>query len=338
MSLQTILTRISSDLGISITTESELDWAITKVNELAKELYDSKDIKDCLREVTINLDTDDEGPVFSSLVSLPHFVGELRGIRYSNITGGKIPLNDMRPRYHSGKGWGANSFAIPYRLVREDAPIKHDIVNASVLTISVDVAESVDVHVVVVGQTDNSSRVQEIITLTAGQLTVDSVGNFEEIESISKLEYTNNDIIITDVESNEIATIPNNSLQSLYKWLELNDANASIAGTAALSGQLSAIDLLFKQRFMPFVNLYDEFVCRGCDSILFYKFAAWYEAKTPGYEQRALMAQGKADELLSNLLIDSETGVAMEMQFGPNGLLEVQQPASYYGGYRFRSV
>ncbi len=328
MSLKIILTRISSELGISITNDSELDWAITKVNELAKELYESKDIKDCLREISINLDTTDSGPVFSSLISLPYYVGELRGIRYSNLPGTKIPLNDMRPRYHSGKGWGANAFGVPYRIVREDAAISHDIVNASVLVFSIEQAVEVDIQIVVVGKTTLANRRQEIVTIPAGSLTASSNGNFEEIDSITKTDYTEVNVFVTDVEGNELAMISNNCLETSYKWLEISDANANIQSSPV--GQLSSIDLLFKHKFLPFVNLYDEFVCRNCDDIIFYKFAAWYEARTPGYEQRALMAQGKADELLSNLLIDAETGVNLELQFGANGLLDIQQPRGYF--------
>lgn len=323
MSLQTILTRIASDLGISITTDSELEWAISKVNEVAKELYESKDIKDCLREQTFNIDLGAEGPLYSSLISLPYFVGELRGLRYTNIVGGNIPLNDMRPRYHSGKGWGANAFSIPYRIVREDASTSREIENASVLSVSVEQASDEDINVVVVGKTTLANRLQEIITLSAGQLTVDSVNCFEEIDSIAKLEYTSVNVSISDVEGNELAVIPNNRLDATYKWLEISDANANIS---TITGQLSAIDLLFKHKFLPFVNLYDEFVCRGCDDIIFYKFSAWYEAKTPGYEQRALGAEAKADALLSNLIIDAETGVNLELQFGSNGLYDAQQP------------
>lgn len=322
MSLQKILVDIGTELGIDITTDSERAWIIEKINDAAKELYDSDDIPGCLRELTFNIDTE---AVESSLVSLPGYVDKLRGIRYTSVQGGKVPLNDMRPRYHLGKGWGANAFALPFRVIREEYPLKREISNASILTFTLPNVETVDINITVIGRTANSDRFSEVVVIPAGELTVSSVGNYEDIENIEKYTTNNYNISVTDVENNELAVIPNNILSPLYKLLELTDANLS-NGVVVNYGGLTAIDILFKTRFYKFVNLRDEFPCPNCDRIIFYKFAAQYLAQQPSLLGHAAAAQEKARMLLENLNVDSEDGKELELQFGRNGLLEAQNP------------
>lgn len=326
MALKAIITRIASELGYSVTTESELDFLTTKLNELGKALYQSKDIKGCLWEITVYLDSDDEGPLFSSLVSLPHYVGNLRGLRYSNVVGGKIPLNDIVPRYHYGRGWGANAFTLPYRIINDNSPIQREISNASTLTFSIANPVSKDINVAIIGKTSTANKKQELVTIVAGETSVECIGNYEEIYSITKDGPCDEDITITDADDNEMGVIPNDKLSPLYTVIEVNDANASIAANTTPTGVLASIDILYKKRYYPFVNLNDEFPCPDCDDILFYLFAAWHESQTPGMEARTGGAAQTANTLLDNVLIDKETGVSMDIQFTPNGLLEAQRP------------
>src|SRR3954465_665596 len=117
MPLSKILLDIATETGISISNDNERAWIVDKVNDVSKELYESNDIEGCLREQTFNIDTDVQNV---SQVSLPFYVFQLRGLRYSNILGGKIPYEDMRPRYSLGRGWGANTYALPWRQTRQD--------------------------------------------------------------------------------------------------------------------------------------------------------------------------------------------------------------------------
>lgn len=323
MSLQKILLDISTELGISVATDAERSWIIEKINDAARELYESQDITGCLREQTFNADSD--GPQFSSLVALPYYVDQIRGMRFSKLMGGKISANDMRPRYHFGRGWGTDSFVMPYRIVRERAPLKRDISNASVLKFTIPEAEAVDVVINIVGETTNSARSAEQVTLIAGDLSVTSSGNFVDVTHIEKSAVNVNDIIITDVEDNELGVIPNSEVIPIYKWLELQDSNAGFAGSTQFN-QLTAMDFLYKVRFTPFVNLYDEFPCPKCDRIIFYKFAEYYEGQQTGHETRVAMAAAKSAQLLDNLNTDSEAGKDMEIEFGSNGFTEAQQP------------
>lgn len=320
MALSKILLDIATELGIDITSDTERSWIVEKVNDAAREIYESDDIPGCLRELTFNIDAEAQE---SSLVSLPGYIDKIRGLRWTSVQGGKIPQNDMGPRYHLGKGWGANAFSLPFRTIREVYPLRRDISNASVLTFTLSVEETVDVTITIVGKTNNSDRFSETVVIPAGDLFVKTTGNYEEVLSILKSATNLYNITITDVENNNLGTINNGDLSPAYKILELIDGNL---GPQVNYGGQTAIDILYKTRFTPFVNLADEFPCPNCDRVLFYKFAEYYLAQMPGRLTDAIAAGKKAEILLTNLNIDTEGGKELELQFGRNGLLEAQNP------------
>jgi len=329
MPLSKILLDIATETGIAVTNDNEKAWVIDKINDIAEEMYASQDITGCLREMTINIDAGDDGPVYSSLVALPYYVDQLRGLRYSQILGGKIPMELMQPRYSLGHGWQNNPYSLPFRIVRDNAPLKREISNASVLTFTIPEPQSGNIVLNVVGKTTNATRAQETVTLVAGSITVSTVGNFEDVETISKNAVCGVDITVEDVDGNILAEIPNSELRPLYKWLELRDANASF-GTATPLLTLSSIDVLYKTRFTPFANLQDEFPCGSkCDRAIFYRFMAYYEAMKQGNEARASAMLQKSDELLRNLNTDNEIGKQLELQFGRDGRLDAQIPARW---------
>lgn len=332
MSLQAILTDIASELHIPLNTDDEISWAVSKVNAVAKELYEGQDITGCLREQTFNLDTDTKE---SSLVALPFYVDQLRGIRFSMLPGGKIPMNDMRPRYHTGRGWGANAYSVPFRITREQATLKRDIANASVLTFSVAEAEPTDIIIHIVGETNNAARYSESVTLSAGELSVDSVGNYITTPvNLEKETVSQQDITISDVDGNELAVIPNFELKPAYKWLELVDANAGVSSFLPTYTSFTAIDILYKLRYQPFRDAFDEFICGPkFDRAIFYQFAAWYEGQKPGSENRAMGYLQAAQTIIANIQRDTEGAREMEIEFGRNGYESCQQPFRWYANF-----
>lgn len=335
MPLSKILLDIGTETGISVANPSEREWIIDKINDIALELYQRVDIDGCLREQTFNIDQGEDEAQYSSLVALPYYVDQIRGLRYTQWPGGKIAQNDMRPRYSIGKGWGdgSNEFSLPIRVVRDEAPLKRDITNASVLTFSVNSPATVGISIYIVGRTTNAERAQETLVLDIGEIEVQTAGNFESIESISKVVVYDQDIYINDVDGNELAILHNSQTKTCYKILELQDNNAGYQSGVVRAGGFSAIDLLYKTKFTPFANLQDEFPCGPkCDRTIFYQFVAMYAAQN-GQPDKATGYAAKADELLGNLNTDAETGKEMSFQFGRNGFNTTQQPFRYGWGW-----
>lgn len=327
MSLAKILLDISNELSISAQNDNERLYLIGKINDAGKELWESNDLPGSLRECTFNIDTAAQE---SSQVSLPFYVDKIRGLRFSAIQGGKIPLNDQRPRYYYGRGWGANSFAFPWRKTREAYPLQREIVNASVLTFTVALVEIEDIIINIVGKTDNSDRFNEVVTIVAGTLTADSIGNYEDITTLSKNAVNTNNIIVTDVEGNEISIIPNSELAPRYTIIALVDANTQF-NVIPNYNCYSSVDVLYKQRFTPLVNLSDEYPAPNCDRLLFYKFSEFYWSQQPGNEDRAILAARKTAQILNSLNGDDEAAQERELQWEPNGVYEAMNP--YRLGY-----
>lgn len=328
MSLQKILLDIASECGVSISDDTERLWAIKMVNDAAKELWETEDLVGSLRELTFNIDSDAQS---SSMVSLPGYVDQLRGVKYSQVLGGKIPQNDMRPRYHFGRGWGANAFAMPVRVVRESSPLKRDIINASIITFSIPESEDNDIVITIVGETTNSSRTAEKVTIIAGSTEVSTVGNFiGDLINIEKTSTNINNITITDVDYNELGVIFNNELKPKYKWLELQDNNV-LRGQSNTSPIYTSIDILYKPKFIPFVELFDEFQASDkYDRAIFYKFQELYFAQQDGKLENAILAGAKVKKLVDDMNIDSEQGRELEMEFGRSGFADAQNPYTPY--------
>lgn len=325
MSLQKILLDIASEVGVSISNAEERLWATKMVNDAAKEIYESADLVGSLREITINIDTDAQN---ASMISLPGYVDQIRGIKYSAILGGKIPQNDQRPRYHYGRGWGSNAISLPIRVVRESAPLKRDISNASLLVFTIPIVESSDIVITIVGQTTNSNRVSEKVTIVAGTLTVATLGNFIDVVNIEKDTVNVNDITVTDIDDNILSVIPNHQIKPLYKWLELTDNNV-LGGQTINTNIYTAIDILYKPFFEPFVELFDEFQAGPkYDRAIFYKFQELYFAQQDGKETKAIVANSKVTSLLDSIGVDTDQARTMEVEWGRNGLSDAQNPHS----------
>jgi hypothetical protein len=111
--------------------------------------------------------------------------------------------------------------------------------------------------VIVNGQTSRAANVTEILTFAVGNTVKATVNLFEPespfgITSIKKSRYTNSDVVILNsATQGEIGRIPNNQLYASNLRVQILDYNAS---TPFIIGE-DCVEVLFKQRFSPFVNL-----------------------------------------------------------------------------------
>jgi hypothetical protein len=159
----------------------------------------------------------------------------------------------MRPRYH-GVPWTQ-----PYLQWRQIAatPLHTPLTNAGPLTFQISAAEVNPFDIIVNGQTSLAANTTEIITFTPGELVKNSVNLFEPenpfgITSIKKSAYTNSDVaVLVSATQTEVGRIPNNQLYASNLRVQILDWNA---GTPFIVGE-DCVEVLYKQRFSPFVNL-----------------------------------------------------------------------------------
>jgi hypothetical protein len=325
MSLKSILLDASSILGLDLTNPKELAFYIQNVNQAAEELYNSCDLPGSIKEqVFQNPDVD------ASMIALPYYVGHIRGLRYSYFYGVKIALKDLRPRYHS-KSWDSCNL-LTYRLKNTKSPLARDIVSEGPLTFTLSKAEASDVTIDLVCSTKNSKSISETLTIPTGTLTVTSTLVPTEVLGIVKTSgVTSYDITVKDINNLVLAEIPNSEVSPCYTILQIQDPRFLTTGNSSLS----TIEVLYKTRFRPFVNMSDEFVCPNCDKLLFWKFSEHYASYKPGWEDRAILAAKKVSQIKAELFANDEMGKEQDIQFGENPFNAIQERIENRYAFRY---
>lgn len=321
MSLCNILLDIASTLGLDdLTDEDRKQYYIDKINIIAEELYNGYDLPECLREHVYQAEPlEEDVSTEPSLLSLPYEVKHIRGIRYFNITGGKIDLTTLRPRYHKD-AWGTDSL-LKWRARRSDYCFRKTLLDLTPLTFTLFKEEEEDVNINIKGKTDFSDNIQESVIIPAGQLSVISEEAYMEA-CFEKLDFNKYNISVTDLNDEEISVIPNCLKRPYYQIVQfLENTTLNLVNTFAND----TYEVLYKQRFIPFINSHDEFPVPNCDHIIFWKFAEWWESQQEGHEQRAILANTKAKELLEELLRDDDDSKDKEVNFEENRFIAIQR-------------
>jgi hypothetical protein len=331
MPLKTILINCATEIGLQLTNVADKAFLIAKINEAAEDLYTSDDLVDCLREQVFSFEVDDQQ------ITVPWYVYKIRGARWSRL---KLPirLDDYRPRYAT-QGYSEMLWrGMTWRIKNKQA-IGKDISNAAPLTLSIALPETVAFTVNITGSTANSIRITEQVTFAPGDITKTCVNTFISnngyfpIESITKDILTNNDVIITDTNGEEISRIPNSELSASYTVIQITDFDQS----TFINDGCSCIELLYKTKFTPFRNDFDEFPCGPIyDQCIFYKTLEIFHGKN-GEVEKAALAKLKCDQLIGNLAQETELGENIRLDFGYNRFLRAQNRGvtniKYYDRY-----
>jgi hypothetical protein len=79
------------------------------------------------------------------------------------------------------------------------------------------------------------------------------------------------------------------------------------------------VEILYKIRFQPLQDDYDEFVCPGYDDAIIWKTLSYLLAKKD--TEKAGMAEAKANQLMRQMSDDTEESVSKEVEFLQNNSL-----------------
>lgn len=303
MSLRTILIDLGADLGIDITSDSERALAVHRINQAAQEIYEANDLIGSLREEVFDPNTT------TQQVALPFYVGQIRGIRYYDSTSRqRITIQDIRSRWNHGMG--NEVWMLRWRLISNKWPLKQNINNQSALVLSVPMAEEVCFNVTIIGQTSNSTRINETITFCPGDLTHTTKNNWKNIESIRKDITTKYDITVKDVDDVELSVIPNICHSPSYVILQVLDYE--------ISSQY-AIEILYKLAYFPFKEDDEDFIVghSSYDKAIYWKYLEHEYARNKDPDG-ALAAHTKCDEVISQIMNNNDSGTAKTINFAPN--------------------
>ena len=293
MSLLSIRAEVASKLGFNVSNEDERLWINDLINKAAKEIWDTNNLVNTNKELVLYFDGT------TKQVALPYFIQQGLAYRYYNSQY-KIPVNGMEPRYQV-QGFG--QYLLNWR-EKGKSPLAVQISNQSILKFTLSQRETVAITLNIVGRTPNSYRIQEKVIIPIGSLTAISINDYIEIYSIEKSDVNVYNITVSDVDDN-------------------------IEGNVATSG----VEVLYKNIFHIMQNDYDQFQAEGYDQAIFWKCMELWHGKQDDANAagRALAAQTKCNQLLSDISKDALDGREMEIQFGPNKFYGLQRPSSFLG-------
>jgi hypothetical protein len=244
--MNSLIQQVSETVGVLPDSQDKEAQVLAWLNRAAVMIYDQYDLPGSVFEQFFCVDNN------KFVITFPWYVGAIRGVRWHDSSR-LVTMRDMRPRYH-GVPWTQ-----PYLQWRQIAatPLHTPLTNAGPLTFQISAAEVNPFDIIVNGQTSMAANTTEIITFTPGELVKNSVNLFEPenpfgITSIKKSAYTNSDVaVLVSATQAEVGRIPNNQLYASNLRVQILDWNA---GTPFIVGE-DCVEVLYKQRFSPFVNL-----------------------------------------------------------------------------------
>lgn len=329
MSLRNILQKVATKTGADLSNQSQLDYLIAEINDVASDEYAAKDFPNSLVEQRFYMTADTE----LVRMVLPAEVGKLRATRYSDLVSGQITLVDMRPRYYAGNAWTDTKNLLKFEVQADNAPCKQEIANASRVLVKLKKAETFDVNVTLAGRTDFAEYYSETVTITAGETQKYSESMFEEFTNISKKEITNVDVTVEDLDGVEISEIKSYYYEAMFTIVQVS--TRLLTEVYLQPGFTRTIELLYKRRWRPMVKLEDEFMCPGCDNIIAWKYLADYASHQEGQEQRAILADAKGERLAGERALDDEQGKLLRLEglrgSGLSGFTRMRNSRRGYG-------
>ena len=311
-----VLTRFSADTGLH--PVQKRDSILTYLQKGADQLHNELECTKIYREVTLAVQPD-------AVVSLPAFVGELRGMR--------MHTNELPFDLHSIGQPRFTSTTLGYKFKNwrdlGDSPVLQLPAGVGPITFGCNSVETPPVVVTISGQTNNALQVEETVTMDAQTKITNNLFT-EQIYSIGCSSANRlNDIGVVDSLGNPIATIYNNQRKTRYKIIDVSQ----IFWTLDTSAGESLIDVLYKLPKTRFYRDSDSFYA-GDDFD-----EAWYDMAMHMYlKPLASRAQDAAMFLQSALSAcisakdGSEMGIVKKVSYGRNKFYNLFKKFRYYPG------
>ena len=300
--LYPIIKRVSAETGIDLVQDRVV--LVDYFNAACRVFHGELEANKMFREVTLVVPPD-------KIISLPSFIGEIRGIRIHSSEQ-LVPLHMMNtPRY-------SNS-TLAYRVKNwrdlGDSPVQCNLTNVGPLTLTCSNVEATPVTVQIAGQTSSASKLEESILVNA--TTVTTVNQFgPTIFSIACFGDRNNDITISDSQGNVLAVLGNKDSKTRYKLMDVSQIYWPTSDTSA--GNFFA-DILYKLPFVNCKNDTDSFAGGDdYDEAIYNMMMHLNFAAQGGKDQQANAALGRAMQLLKAAKDGSEEGVHKKLQWGRN--------------------
>lgn len=279
------------------------------INRAAFRIYQALESDDVMREMTLSVPRNMQ-------VSIPAFVGQLRGVRETFNTGSNcegpgsvIPIFEIGvPRYTTD----TSKFRWRNWTYKGVAPLSTSLTASGPLTFEMGYFDT-NVNFVIIGKTGSAAKIKE--TLNADSPTVTTTNSWSEISSITCSADRTSDVSIKDLNGVEVAVLYNNETSTRYGIIDV--AQYAWANYGGPSSFILA-EVLYKAKFYKFVNDEDTFVAEGFDEAILAKAMVLWYAPQEGKENQVVEYTADSQAVMDANTNSAEGGTQRRIQFAKN--------------------
>jgi len=308
MALLYILSRITADEGIRINNSSERQYAINRINDAARVLWQTNELKNSEVEQLFEFGALDQ------VIALPHYVDKVIACRNYD-TRLAITMVDMRPRYMAND-WRLPFSGYPYFRwrMKNKSPLKQNLRDASTITATLSSANSALFTVTITGRTTKASKISEVLVFPPGTTSVTTTNVFIDGVIPRKSAITDVDVTLIDASGNLLAEIPNTLLASSYQIVQVLDRNE-------YPNQTSLVEILYKPVFIPMQDDDDSFQCGDLyDEVIYWKTKALLNSNIEGKESYSALCSQTGDRLSNSIASNIDGPLDVKLRFGRNNV------------------
>lgn len=295
------------DFVMSRTGYKDREIALREINYAWREIWIADDLPGSLFEMSVQ--PFDQ----TARISLPHFVGEIRGVKY-NAGRIRVDLYTPRPYYQDD-----TYFQSPYIWrILGSSPLSTTIVNATQLGFSIEAAEEKTFKVYTQGISDFASNDYEEITFQPGDKgPIWSKKSWTDANSITKDALLASNVSIIGQNGEDFGYIANDEYEARNTIVQITDK------CFAVCNQCRCFDILYKR---PAPILHNEYATVPFEEVLMAKTIEWIMLPKEGGETKAALFAEKGRVLLESRH-NNENSVEKRIDVGRNKF------TSRYWGY-----
>lgn len=305
MALRNIIADLASEAGIRTEVANSKARLVSLINDAAKILFETNDLKNSYWEQVFQCGITDQQ------ITLPWYVDGIRAIRDYDS---QVPIEtiDMAPRYMTN-GW-MEVVGYKWRIKKFRQPLKKNIANVGPFTLTLSAASTEAFTLWLTAKTASAYKIKESIQFAVGDTAKTSTIHPEEVYDIEKSVLTSQDMVITDASANELSDIPNCCYKAEFTLIQVLDKYQTL-------GQTKLVEILYKTRYVPMMDDYDNFICGDLyDKVIYFKTLALFYSRNT---DEIALAKMQANEVAANTLmkqigLNREQSIKMKIDFGQN--------------------
>lgn len=280
-------------------TDLNREGALREINYAWKEIWNSDDLPNSVFEISVR-PLDD-----NARISLPWYVGEIRGAKQNTYGRERIVLNTPRPWYQDQQYYQS---IFLWRLLGT-TPLKQSITNASTLTLKFNDPVIETTTATLLGPDDNGTQVREQVVFKVGESEKETVKRFTDLDTAAKDILTPSDLRLIDANGIDIGFIPNSAFEAKNFVVQITDKAFKVCNFCR------CFDILYKKA-CPYL-FYDETPV-PFEEVIMTKTMEWIMLPKEDQDKKAQLFSDKSRTLLT-AYNHNEVSIEKRLDIGRSG-------------------